>query len=877
MKMVFRLLGMAALAAGFHGTVAAQTAATQPVARPEARAARIQGTGPTIDGRLDDAAWSVAPVITGFVQRVPDEGAPASERTEVRVLYDAGAVYIGARMHASDPASIQAPVGRRDQAGQSDQLLVSLDSYQDRRTAYTFGVTAAGVRLDLFHGGDSEGRQDWSFDPVWEARTRVDSAGWTAELRIPFSQLRFNRGASQRWGLNLKRIIPARNEESYWVMVPRNVEAWASRFGDLGGLEGIRPARRIELMPYAATAATVTSNPEPGNPFSDGSDQAVRVGADLKAGLGPSLTLQATVNPDFGQVELDPAQVNLSAYETFFPERRPFFVESAELLDGGGAGYFYSRRIGASPRGPAEGTFVERPDHSTILSAAKLTGRLPSGLSVGALAAVTAREHARIYDEETGAESSVEVEPLTAYGVGRLEQQFGAAGSTAGVIFTGVRRDLEGDDGLSGLLNRQAVTGAADWNLRFRGGEYVLRGSLGFSHVAGDSAAILRQQRSSVRYFQRPDAGYVRVDSSRTSLSGYAGGLGLSRNSGRHWLWETSVDVRSPGFELNDAGRLGSGDEVFGYASLRYRENRPGPLLRSYWIQGSTENTWNFGGVRNFTALRTDAAATLRNFWTANFSAWVDLRSQSDDLTRGGPLMQTPLGWATITQIGNAASAPTRWRARLYYGGTEDGGPTYRISGGLSVRPGPRWQLGIEPNYVYFGIPRQYVASRAEGPASTFGRRYVFAHVGLTEFRLPVRLNYAVRPDLTLETYVEPYASSGRYSRWGELAAARSGDLRRYGTDGTTIEQQPDDSYRVTDGTSSFALPYRDFNVRSLRSNAVLRWEWAQGSTLFVVWQQDRYRERSGGRRIRPWALGETLAVEGDNFLALKVTYWLDL
>ncbi|HLM66563.1 MAG TPA: DUF5916 domain-containing protein, partial [Longimicrobium sp.] len=535
----------------------------------------------------------------------------------VRILYDGDALYVGARLYSADPGSIQAPVGRRDQGGEADRFLVSLDSWLDRRTAWTFGVTAAGVRLDSYHPSDVEDVQDASFDPVWDARTRIDSAGWTAELRIPFSQLRFNPGASQRWGLNARRVVPARNEESYWVQIPRNVTAWASRFGDLAGLEGISSVRRIELSPYAATSLAVPSDPAAGNPFTDGSEPAVRGGADLKAGLGPNLTFQATVNPDFGQVELDPAEVNLTAFETFFPERRPFFVEGSQLLEGGGAAYFYSRRIGAAPRGPVPGAFVDRPDYTTILGAAKVTGRLPGGLSVGALAALTAREHARTYDPQTGAFGRVEVEPPAAYAVGRLQQQFGTRGSTAGVVLTGVRRDLRGGDALAGLLNRDAVAGAADWNLRLRGGEYTLRGSLGFSRIAGDSAAILRQQRSSARYFQRPDAPYVEVRPGRTSLAGMAGGLGLARISGRHWLWETSVDFTSPGFELNDAGRLVTGDDVTGFAALRYRENRPGPLLRSYAVSLASQGTWNFGGVRTFSTVRGEAAATWKNFWTS--------------------------------------------------------------------------------------------------------------------------------------------------------------------------------------------------------------------------------------------------------------------
>ena len=414
--------------------LAPAAAAQAPIPAPlEARAVRASGAAPEIDGRLDDAAWEQAPVITGFRQKVPDEGAPASERTELRFVYDDHALYIGARMHSAHPASIQAPVGRRDQGGEADQLLVSLDTWLDRRTAWTFGVTAAGVRLDSYHPSDTESVQDASFDPVWDARTRVDSAGWTAEMRIPFSQLRFNRGASQRWGMNARRVIPARNEESYWVQIPRSVTAWASRFGELAGLEGIPAARRIELAPYVATALAVPADPQAGNPFTDESERTLRGGADLKAGLGPNLTFQATVNPDFGQVELDPAEVNLTAFETFFSERRPFFTEGSDVFRFGhtrafnrygSQEYFYSRRIGRSPQrvlGGADVAFVDAPQQTRILGAAKVSGRTPGGWTLGVMDALTGRESARFVDAE-GERRSAQVEPLSNYFVGRVRR-----------------------------------------------------------------------------------------------------------------------------------------------------------------------------------------------------------------------------------------------------------------------------------------------------------------------------------------------------------------------------------------------------------------------------------------------------------------------
>lgn len=860
------------------GAVSAQDSIPASTARKQIRAIRIQGAPPTLDGALGDSVWQAAPVLSDFVQKQPVEGAEPTEQTEVRFLYDDAALYVGARMFSRNPAAIQAPVSRRDNGIQAEHLWISLDTYLDRRTAYSFGVTAAGTRLDWYHPTDSETDTDLSFDPVWEARTQRDSLGWTAEMRIPFSQLRFNAGATERWGLNLDRWIASTQEDLFWVPVPSNATGWASRFGELTGITGIRPTRRVELLPYVASGATFTADPGAGNPFDDGSELTVRVGGDVKMGLGPNLTLEATVNPDFGQVEADPAEVNLSAFETFFAERRPFFTEGSQLLEGSGPAYFYSRRIGAAPRDDLldDRDYNDLPNTSTILGAAKLTGRLASGTSVGAMAALTDEEDARTFDPETGAFDRIRVAPLTGYGVARVQQEFGASSSTAGLILTGVRRDVDANDPLAGLLNREAYSGGGDWNLRWKGGEYVLSGFAGFSYVEGDSAGILRLQRSSARYFQRPDASYLRVDPSRTSLSGYTGSLRVAREGGSHWLWEASISGDSPGFELNDVGALGSADDVFGYANLRYRETQPGPVFRNYEIGVSSENLWNFGGVRSFSAFRTDMRFTWTNFWRTTLIGWVDLRSLSDDLTRGGPLMGTPRAWQVILGGGNPLSARTRLSAQVNVGGNEAGGESLLLYTSTSVRPGPRWQLSVQPTYRWAVDPRQYVTRLAGGPVATFGDRYVFAFVDRSTLSAQLRLNYLFTPELSLEAYAEPFASSGRFYDFGELAAARSFDLRRYGSDGTTLAQPEErGEYIVTDGGAEFTLPYRDFNVRSFRSNAVLRWEWRPGSTLFLVWQQDRFGIEDRGNPVGLADLGGTLGTAGDNFLVLKLSYWL--
>jgi Domain of unknown function (DUF5916)/Carbohydrate family 9 binding domain-like len=842
---------------------------TAPEPRKEARAVRVAAGAVSVDGRLDEEVWRTAPAITGFVQRDPAEGAPATRATEVRIAYDDQALYVGARMHAAGPRDIQAPVSRRDNASQSEYVLVSLDTYHDRRTAYSFGVTAAGTRIDRYHPLDSDEADD-TFDPVWEAEAAVDSAGWTAEMRIPFSQLRFSPGSSQTWGINVRRWVPSKEEDDYWIVVPRSVRAWASRFGDLTGIEGVRPARRVELSPYAAAGAALRSGVHPRDPFADEREAELRAGADLKVGLGPNLTLDATVNPDFGQVEADPAEVNLSAFESVFGERRPFFTEGSQLLSGGGSAFFYSRRIGAAPRGPAEGDFVDRPDATTILGAAKLTGRLPSGLSVGVLGAVTGREHALTFDTATGARGRVEVEPLATWGVARLQQEVGRSGSAVGATLTGVRRGLEEGTPLAARLARTAVSGGADATLRLGGGAYEVYAAAGFSHVAGDSLAVLRLQRASARYFQRPDADYVELDPSRTSLSGFMGSLSAAKISGTHWLWEAGVSTESPGYELNDVGRLTTADGVAAYAQLRYRETRPRGPFRRYDLFVTPSAEWSYGGVRTDNALFFDADAVWKNHWRTIFTLFHVPRVQSLSLTRGGPLAGAPSSSAAIFHLLSSSASRLRWNARVYYGENELGRPTYRLSGGVSVRPGPRWQLSVDPNYLRTVPVRQYVATFEGGPAETFGKTYVFAAVDRSELFAQLRLSYLFTPDLSLELYAEPFASSGRYHHFGVLPAARSHALRSL---------TPEEAAKV-DGTTTVRLGgeearVSDFNVRSFRSNAVLRWEWRPGSTLFVVWQQDRSGERDRIALVGPGSLVDALRTRGDNFLVVKASYWI--
>lgn len=830
---------------------------------------------PVIDGRLDDAVWQRCAPTSGFQQKEPLEGMPATLRTQVRFCYDDDALYIGAVMSVDDPAEIVSTLSRRDNAGNSERLLISLDSYNDNRTAYTFGITADGVRIDYYHPVDQEFNRDYSYDPVWEAKVTRGDTAWTAEMRIPFSQLRFNERELQLWGLNMNRYIPSRDEDVYWVLIPKNETGWSSRFGGLSGIRGIRPSSRIEITPYSAADVTVSRTGSVGDPFYNRIAWRAGTGLDMKMGLGPNLTLDATVNPDFGQVEADPAEVNLSAYETYYSERRPFFIEGSRLLTGEGPEYFYSRRIGAPPKLSSGAAYADRVSNTTILGAAKISGRMQSGLSIAALTALTEREYVDTYDPITGYSETM-IEPLTGYGAMRVQQEFGMESSTLGASVTGVTRDLNTEQAVN-RLTREAFSGGLDWRLRFDQATYELTGYTGFSHVSGSAAAIALLQRSSARFYQRPDADYVEFDPERESLTGYTIGLNFEKHGGEHWLWGAGFAAESPGFEINDAGILRTADDIDGYAELAYRENMPGRLFHNYRIEANTSTGWNFGMVRQYTNLGLDFSATLPNFYQAALEFDFGTAALNDHLTRGGPLMRSGDGWNVYAQLNNSYSEDLRWNAWATRFSDELGSWNWGTGAWLGLRTSGRFELSIEPSFIRNVNTRQYVATISGGGAETFGKRYVFATIDQGTLSARFRLNYAFSPDLSLECYAEPFAASGAYSSFGELPEAGSDRLRLYGSDaGSSITyDEKAGMYEVTDENGSFVLPDVDFNFLSFRSNVVLRWEWVRGSTLFLVWSQNRSGYERNRLLIGPNDLLRSFDSRGDDFIALKLSYWI--
>ncbi len=837
-------------------------------------ARRVAAGAITVDGRLSEDAWRLATPVTDFVQKEPIQGAPPTDDMEVRFAYDERAFYVGARMFSRNARGIQAPLGRRDLVDQAERLVIGLDTFFDHRTSVVFGVTAAGVRMDRFHGTDSEESFDATYDLVWDAATTIDADGWTVEIWMPFAQLRFNPGQDLTWGLNIQRFRPSINEEDDWVLIPRTVRAWASRFGELHGVSDVPAARRLEVSPYVAAASTLYP-PSDGNPFRAGLNPLGRVGADVKMGLGPNLTLEATINPDFGQVEADPAEVNLTAFETRFPERRPFFLEGATLFNIGHPNFYYSRRIGARPIGPAAGDYVDYPANSTILGAAKLTGRLPSKTSIGFLSAVTAEESAEVASATTLERTRIDVAPRAYYALGRVLQEFGTQASTAGLFASVVHRDLGAGDPLAALQPENALALAGNSTLRFRGGQYELRVAGGGSVVSGSAKAIERVQRSSAHFAQRPDRTYSPLDPTRTSLGGWTLQAAFDRTGGRHWLWGVNTKLDSENFETNDLAILNGADGWLTNGNLQYRETQPGRVLRAYSLRVDTQADTTLRRLVQAGYLRSTLNLTWANFWTTTVALRRDLAQTSVSLTRGGPLMGRGPGRTAVVTFGSRAGAQTRWTATSTLAQNDDGYRQRRVSTLLSARPRPRWQVSAEPYYETLTEPQQYVATLPGGRLETYGSRYVFAFIDRSTVATQFRLGLTVKPDMNLDVYAEPFAASGRYYDYGELLAASGRQRLVYGTAGTTMTLASDGTRTVgVDGTT-FPLRDRDFNTLSFRSNVVLRWEWRPGSTLFVVWQQSRAGSDTRGDHVGVGDMFRSLGATGTNFFIVKTSVWL--
>lgn len=839
-------------------------------------AVRATPDAPKIDGLLDDGAWQDAPAISGFVQRDPKEGEPGSEPTEARIIYTDDALFVGVRAHDSRADAIAANLTRRDEWSPSDWISIMVDSYYDRRTAFEFAVNPAGVKRDVYRYNDNNEDQGW--DAVWDVATSADAEGWTAEFRIPWSQLRFGNGEQQRFGFNVFRRINRLNEEQYWQLLPKNESGFVSKFGDLVGIEGINPPRRVEIMPYVSSTSAFQPG-ESGNPFQTGSDQYATVGADFNVGLTSNLTLNATVNPDFGQVEADPAVVNLSAFETFFPEKRPFFQEGSDVFRfsiGGQEQLFYTRRIGRAPQGSADarGGFAEGVDHSTILGAAKLSGKTASGWTMGFVGALTEEETAGVVDS-LGARYRDVVEPRTAYFVGRLAKDFREGFTQVGIFGTATNRGLPA--ALEDDLRSAAYTGGFNWSHRFADDTYSVQGYVVGSHVRGSREAIAATQESSARYFQRPDAGHVTFDPTRTSLSGFAGNIVVEKRQGS-WRGNVGLETRSPGLEVNDVGFQRTADRHYQWVWLQRRWLEPGKVFRYFNLNVNEYSGWTYGGERRFLGGNINGNFTLANYWGGWWGLERSFSSVAVDATRGGPALSRPGGWYGWGGFETDERKDVRGNLETWFF-VQDESTSWEngVFANVSVRPASNLDFSVGPELSRRFDSWQYLQTdQALG-----GDHYTFGELEQTTLSMTLRGNVTFTPNLSLQLYAEPFASTGNYVGFKEVTNTRAARFHDqfvvFGPD-RLIDHEGELTVDLDrDGTGEIELGNPDFTVLSFRSNVVLRWEYKLGSTIFLVWQHNRSEDNHNPRFRAAESFGDIFGAPAKNTFVVKVNYWLSL
>lgn len=834
---------------------AAARAANWPE-HPVLRAVRVSAPL-VIDGDLSDAAWQSAPEFTDFTQHDPDDGKPPTMKTSVRIVYDDHAIYFGLKM--DDPKPPTSLLARRDNFTQSDFVSINLDPQLDRLSGNAFTVFPSNVQGDTVLYNDIG--EDPSWDGVWDSATKIVSDGWQLEVRIPFSQLRFPEKPVHVWGLNITRRTVRNNEWVRIVNTPKGQTGFVSHFADIAGIEGIHRGRPLELVPYTVARIDYRTRVDANDPFLRQQDHRADGGLDLKYGLTSSLTLTGTVNPDFGQVEVDPAVVNLSQFETFYPEKRPFFTEGLNIFNFNDTpapshfnfffppSVFYTRRIGRAPQVIPAADFVDVPSETTILGAAKVTGKLPGGWAIGVLDALTAPERARF--ESDGVFARQQAEPLTNYLVSRATKEIGDA-SRVGMMLTSVDRRLPEE---LTLLRKSAVTGGLDGYTSFLGKSWILEGSAVGSRVSGSAESIALTQTSPAHDYQRPDAGHVVFDPARTSLSGWGGRAMLSKATGV-WRPLISVQAYSPGFETNDVGFMQRTDIISAHAIMQFTDQNPTARFRERNLWFGTWQNRNFDGNTLERGAFAEAFGTFTNYWTASNSFFVTGEAFSDRTTRGGPLVRTPASWSWDGSVGSDERKTFTAQLNAHADGARDGSYTHTLGLALTARPRSNVQLSAGPSLTRQHDHTQYVTAIVDPSATaTYGARYVFADLEQRTFALETRADWTLTSRLSFQLYLQPFIASGDFHDYHALAAARTRDYAPFAYGG--------------------ADP--DFNFRSVRGNAVVRWEFRPGSALYVVWNENRADVAPlGDFRLRRDLRAIPGAPSHDVFL-IKFSYWLPL
>ena len=842
---------------------------------------------PEIDGLDNDSCWNKVEWSGDFIQTQPYENKPPSQQTKFKILYDDDNLYVFIRALDTEPEKISRIISRRDNFD-GDMVEINIDSYYDQQTAFSFTAMASGAKGDEAITQDGN-NWDSSWNPIWYLKTSIDDKGWCAEMKIPLSQLRFGKKEEHIWGIQLMRHIFRLEERSTWQFIPKGSPGQVHLFGELHGINDIKPKKKIELLPYTV-ARVERFEKEEGNPFRDGKKSAISVGLDGKVAVTNDLTLDFSINPDFGQVEADPSEVNLTAFESFFSERRPFFVEGKNIYqfqpsatnvisNMGSDNLFYSRRIGRSPHNfpnLSANEYADIPESSTILGAMKLSGKTKNGLSIGVLESVTANENAVI--DNAGVRRKESVEPLTNYFVGRLQKDLNKGETVFGGIITAVNRDITNP--ALNYLPTAAYTGGLDFSHKWKDRTWYVAGKAEFSYVKGKEKAILNLQQSSARYFQRPDANYVSVDSSRTSLAGYGGTIKFGRSSKKKVQFETSFTVRSPGLEFNDIGYMRYSDVIHHGSWVAYYIRNPFSIFNNFYLNTNYWMYWNFSGKRLSALTNMNFNSQFKNRWQINGNFTRAAENTSTNMLRGGPSFISPGSEEMNLNISTDQSKKFSFYIGNYHGlGDVKSYRYHEYWMGVNVRPMNALSISFEPDYSISNNQMQYVSTTkmANDP------RYLFARLDQKTVSFTFRLNYTFTPELSLEYYGQPFISAGKYTefkRTTNTIADRFKDrFSIFPANGISYNSN-NNSYAIDEdinGNTDYSFSNPDFNFRQFRSNLVVRWEYLPGSTLFLVWSQGRTSSASDGSFAYGQDMKQLFGVQPNNVFLIKFSYWFSL
>ena len=804
---------------------------------------------PVINGSLDDKAWEEGSWSGDFIQSQPYEGSKPRQKTEFKILFDDENIYVAIKAYDTAPDSIDNRMAKRDE-NQGDHVGIHFDSYHDHRTDFAFGVTSAGVKMDQLVSYSANGlNYDSSWDILWYVRTKIFEWGWAAEMKIPFTQLRFDRNSGDTWGLQLSRMIYRYQEYDEWQFIPVNIPNTVDHFGHMDGLKKVKSKKQFDLTPYVV-GSYKSYEKEPGNPFADGRDVGGRAGLDGKIGITNDMTLDFTVNPDFGQVEADPSVVNLTGFETFYEEKRPFFIEGKRITnmpisigsdEYGNDNLFYSRRIGRKPQAYPllnENEYAKIPGFTKILGAVKLTGKTRDGLSVGFVSAVTDKETAEV--DSSGLRTRQVAEPFTSYFAGRIQKDFKDGNTVIGGMYTNTLRFPE-ETGID-FLHKTANTAALDFTQYFKDKNWILSATVTFSNVNGSHEALLATQESSVHLFQRPDAGYVKIDSNRTSLNGHGGIINLGKiggdwNYGIYGLW------KSPGLELNDIGYLRVADDITEINWATYRINKPFGIYRYIYFGVNQWNTWDFGGNYLLSGGNIFTIGQLKNYWTFRIIFDASTNEISNTALRGGPAIKLPGNYNIMYRF----ITDTRKKLKITLDGVNTIGFAQYYSGttlnlGLAYRPVNSLEISVTPNFSLVRKDLQFVTD------ITFNNSpgYILASINNKILGMSLRVNFNITPDLSIQYWGQPFIASGKYFEFKKVSEPKaqkySDRFHILSASEISFDDNTDLMNVNEDGTGpvdySFTNP--DFNTNEFLSNLVLRWEYIPGSTLYLAWSQTR-------------------------------------